>query len=343
MSSQVKDLPILCERIAQQIMAYPYKVWGFGEGIGLRAVWEAAAILERPEYRSWVLDYLEAWLHRHPPVQEADHSAPGYSLLDAYELTGDARFLIRAKALADQMCALPVLPSGGTYHRPTHPDYHHYIYVDCMEVDAPFFCRLAQVTNDARWFDTAAEQILGYATLLFDGNRNLFYHQYNGETGQTNGAFWGRGNGWAMLGLLETRTLLPQQHSAWQAVDSLWRAHVDAIVSAQHPDGDWSTVVDDPNAPAEGSLPAMFGYGLARGIQQGSLQGDAYLRAVERAWEATLRRITPDGILSGVSIATPPGSAAHYCAIPTGGVFPWGQAPALLFCLTRLKAESSTS
>jgi hypothetical protein len=40
-----------------------------------------------------------------------------------------------------------------------------------------------------------------------------------------------------------------------------------------------------------------------------------------------------DGLLEGVSIATPPGTAAHYNSIETGGGYPWGQGPSLLFAL----------
>ena len=40
------DLKTLARNVAQQAMTYPYKVWGFGEGIALRALWQAADVLD---------------------------------------------------------------------------------------------------------------------------------------------------------------------------------------------------------------------------------------------------------------------------------------------------------
>ncbi len=334
-----ENLSALAEQIAAQAMAYPYKVWGFGEGIALHALWSAADALKRPDYRDWVLALLERWLQREPPIQEADHSAPGFSLLDAYELTGNSRYLERALLLADYLQTLPRSTSGATLHRPTHTDYHHFLYVDCMEVDAPFFCRLARVTGNARCNDMAVEQILGYCVLLQDPVTGLFYHQYNQQTQRTNGAFWGRGNGWALLGLVETLALLPQTHPGWNLLAARLTSLADALAARQITDGNWPTVLDRPAAYTEGSLPAMFGYGFSRAITLGLLPS-RFQASAESAWDAMLKRLTPDGVLQGVSVATPPGNGAHYESIRTGGVFPWGQGPALLTCLTRLADRS---
>ncbi|MBK8023125.1 MAG: glycoside hydrolase family 88 protein [Chloroflexi bacterium] len=321
----------LIRAMADRTMAYPFKVWGFGEGIALEALWEAAEQLRMPLYREFVLECLERWLAR--PIQEADHSTPGMLLLIAYQHTGDARYLERALALAEHMARLPTDPSGAAFHRPEHPDYHHYLYVDCMEVDAPFLCQLAIVTKEHTYFDRAVDQISSYCRLLQDEATGLFYHQYNGETEQVNGAFWGRGNGWALLGLLKTLTVLPVEHAGYAALKRHFERLAQALVARQLPSGGWPTVLDRAETYQEASLPAMFGYGMQCGIAHGLL-APVYRDAVERARTAMTARLT-DGLLEGVSVATPPGDAAHYHAIPTGSGFPWGQGPALLFALAQ--------
>jgi unsaturated rhamnogalacturonyl hydrolase len=51
---------------------------------------------------------------------------------------------------------------------------------------------------------------------------------------------------------------------------------------------------------------------------------------VERALHAVRGNVSAEGLLEGVSDATPVGAdAAHYGARPRGS-FPWGQGPALL-------------
>jgi unsaturated rhamnogalacturonyl hydrolase len=321
-------------------MEYPFKVWGFGEGIALEALWQASERLNAPEYRRFVLNRFEDWLQREPRLVEADHSAPGSLLLTAYEATRDERYLKLALDLAAHMMALPQASTKARLHRPQHPDYSSYLYVDCMEVDAPFFCHLAAVTGEAGYHDFAAEQILGYAALLFDDAAGLFYHQYDGQTQRVNGTFWGRGNGWALLGLLKTIRQLPETHPAYTQAAGLFTRLAASLARLQHGDGSWSTVLDQPDTYREASLPAMFGYGIREGIAAGLLP-KSYAPVADRAWEAVQHALTPDGLLQGVSVATPPGDAAHYNQIATGSGFPWGQGPALLFALTALLSDRS--
>jgi rhamnogalacturonyl hydrolase YesR len=328
------DLIAFALRIAQQTQAYPFKVWGFGEGIALEALWETGHFLGAEDCTRFVADVFKRWLARQPRLTEADHSAPGELLLTLYEASGDPHLLTLARELAAHMQALPVdAASGARFHRPQHPDYHDYLYVDCMEVDAPFLCKLAAVTGDTRLYDDGARQILAYSTLLVDPETGLFYHQYDRTTGRTNGAFWGRGNGWALLGLLKTLRLLPPDHAGYAPILALYRALAEALAARQNPDGTWPTVLDQPATYAEASLPAMFGWGLAQGVRHGLLP-DTTKPVIGRAWRAVESRLA-DGLLPGVSIATPPGNTAHYDRIVTGTGYPWGQGPALLLYLTR--------
>ncbi len=325
--------PSMIRQIIERTLEYDFKVWGFGEGIALEAVWQAGDLLDEPSYQQRVITLLDRWLER--PLVEADHSAPGGLLIDAWIASGDQRYLDRAEALAAYMHDLPRDRSGALFHRPQHPQYHDYLYVDCMEVDAPFLCQLAEATSDQRYFDHAAEQLIGYAALLQDDATHLFYHQYNGQTQQVNGSFWGRGSGWALLGMLKTLRRLPKAHPAYAEIQQRFTILVDALAACQHAAGEWSTVLDQPQSYVEGSLTAMFEYGIDQGIRV-ELLPTTYQVTADSAWQALQRRMSPDGFLSGVSMGTPPGNAAHYNAIVTGTGFPWGQGAALFAYLLRL-------
>lgn len=320
----------LIERLAAQTMLYPFKVWGFGEGIALEALWDIDPHAPHLGCRVFVLDIYEQWLSR--PLEERDHSANGELLLLIYEQTGDLRYLDRARDLARHMMALPKADHAAALHRPEHPDYHQYLYVDCMEVDAPFLCKLGAVTGDASCTAAGVNQILAYSALLQHEN-GLFYHQYNEGTRQVNGAFWGRGNGWALLGLLKTLSLITPQTPRYDEALARFQRLATALAALQLPSGGWPTVLNDSDTYEEGSLPAMFGVGLHVAVQKGLLPPD-FQRAADRAWERTLA-LVDDGLLQNVSIATPPGDAAHYAQIATSTGYPWGQGPALWFAVVR--------
>jgi rhamnogalacturonyl hydrolase YesR len=99
-------------------------------------------------------------------------------------------------------------------------------------------------------------------------------------------------------------------------------------------------VLDHPDTYIEGSLAAMFAYGIDQGIRSGLLPLE-HQASADVAWGALQRRTSRDGLLEGVSVATPPGDAAHYDSIPVEAGFPWGQGPVLLACLSRFQAERS--
>ena len=322
-------------RVAETCLSYPYKVWGYGEGIALEALLAAGDRLGEPRYLDFVAGLMDRWLAARADVPYPDHVAPGVALLLVYERTGDRRLLDRARALGDFYVGLPQTRHGARLHRPDHPDFHSYVYVDCMDFDAPFLCALARATGEGAWFDLATDCLLGHARVLWDAGHGLFYHLYDAERDQTNGAFWGRGAGWAALGMVETLAQLPPDHPATPAIAALFTRLMASLVRLQTADGEWPTVLDDPASYHEGSLPAMFALALRRGLALGLLGEDARA-AADRAAGAMLQRLGDDGVLRGVSQATPPGSAAHYAAIPTGGAYPWGQGPALKALLLHL-------
>ena len=76
------------------------------------------------------------------------------------------------------------------------------------------------------------------------------------------------------------------------------------LVSFQTPEGLWRNVVDYPGAYPEFSATAMIGWAMLRGIERGWLDGATYRPAVDRAWQAILERVGPEGHLVDVCEST---------------------------------------
>ena len=308
-------------------MQWNFRVWGFGEAIALRGLLRAGDQLADPEAFGFVHGILRSWLGRGVARSNEDHVGAGRELVDCFRRTGDARFLEAARRLATLNACFPAGSSGARYHRGDTPGWRWQIWVDCMDVDGPFLAALARETGETGYFDQAVEELLGYARAL-QTESGLLMHGFERDCGR-NGALWARGNGWALMGLVDTLAMLPRAHPAWPELHRRTLALADALARTQHASGLWHTVIDEPSTYLESTLAAMAAYALREGFAHGVLDEAAYGEMERRARAAMHAQVDPDGALMLVSDATPVGALATYATRPFG-VFPWGQGPLLL-------------
>lgn len=123
---------------------------------------------------------------------------------------------------------------------------------------------------------------------------------------------WGRGNGFALLGLTEALTYLPDSWSERHQVLDIYRRHVAAMVRHQSDDGSWRQVVDEPTSYRELTVTAMTTAAMARGISRGWIEAATYREAVDRGWQAVVARVNEDGTLRDVSSGTGANESREY-------------------------------
>jgi unsaturated rhamnogalacturonyl hydrolase len=320
--------------VAAVAMRWNYRVWGFGEAIALRGLLAAGDALGDPAPLGFVHGVLRTWLGRAVARSNEDHVGAGRELLELYRRTGDAQFLEAARKLAALNASFPPGPNGLRYHRGDTPGWRWQIWVDCMDIDGPFLAALAHATGEDRYFDHAVGELLGYARTL-QTDSGLLFHGFERECG-TNGELWARGNGWALMGLVDTLTLLPRAHPAWTELQQRTVALADALALAQHPTGLWHTVLNDSETYLESTLATMAAYALREAISHGVLEAARHGPMELKARTAMHEQIAPDGRLQLVSDATPVGARAVYATRPFG-TFPWGQGPLLLALCQEVK------
>jgi unsaturated rhamnogalacturonyl hydrolase len=163
----------------------------------------------------------------------------------------------------------------------------------------------------------------------------LFAHFYLERTQRLYGHGWSRGQGWALLGLLDVL-----EHGAddlpgrEQIADSLRRL-ASALVATQEPSGHWRGRIGDPGTVVETSAAFFFSAGIWRGVRLGVFE-EELLAVADRAWYAGLESIAPDGHIAGVSAEVWPSLAeSHYRGVKAGVQVPWGQGPFLLAAAER--------
>lgn len=320
----------------------PMFTWDWGEAIAIQALMAASVAIEAPEYDRWVASRLILWQHIHPDPFWPDHLGPGVALVWHHERTGDLQAIDYAERLAAHMASLPEARTGARLVRPDKPDIDHYVWVDSLYTDGPFLCELGRVTGNADHLREGARQTDAICASLQDPSTGLFAHRYDDTTGETNGVFWGRGCGWAALGLGHTLSLLSPDHDAWDSLAGRLRCFASTVAEMQGPSGHWRAVLDRSEARLESSTTALISEGLALGIGAGAL-GEEYRPTVDRAWHAIAEEVAPDGRIENISQRSPSSPLwEDYDALPHGGCYTWGQGPWLLLACRFLLANGAS-
>ena len=106
--------------------------------------------------------------------------------------------------------------------------------------------------------------------------------------------YWGRGNGFAVLGLAETLTYLPQSHPLYANILLMYQKLLNGLLKYQDLSGCYHQVITLPGSYQELTSTCMIGYGIARGIKLGLLD-QSYLPTLEALWNGVKARVTETG------------------------------------------------
>jgi rhamnogalacturonyl hydrolase YesR len=178
-------------------------------------------------------------------------------------------------------------------------------WTDDMFMASSVLARVGARTRDARYGAAAGRLLIAYAGKLQrpDG---LFIHAADGPHA------WGRGNGFALLGLTDALTYLPESWPDRARVLEIYRTHVGALLKHQSDDGSWRQVVDEPSSYRELTVTAMTVAAMARGAGAGWIDGATYRPAIDRGWRAVVARVNDDGTVRDVCAGTGAGPTKDY-------------------------------
>ena len=192
----------------------------------------------------------------------------------------------------------------------------------------PLLAKVSQLTGDGQYLAEAVRQLQLFARRLQDPQTGLYYHVWDETTGKPTAEFWARGNGWAILSMIETLECLPKQGEAYKNLRRLFLAQLDELIKFQDGSGGWHTVVNRPDAYLESSASAIIVYTIEKAVRFG-IVAEKYRPHAETGWRFLMTKVTPEGQLIGVSVGTPPGDFMHYQTRAVG-TFTWGTGVFLL-------------
>lgn len=334
------DAAAVLRRVAQRTLRYDFTVWFWGDAIAFDGLLEADELLGEADCGAFCGRFFERWATA--PPGWTDYLTPGRALLRLNAHRPASRLEPAAERLMRWYTEeTPKGPGGAHYFRPDLPQFRTTVLVDSMYHVPSFFAQLGVSTGEQAHFRSAIDIWVSHAEALTGPRGPLLFHNYDVGSHRYRGYGWGRGNGWALLGLADVLELLPQDDAQRPALAKRFKELSELILDLQDRSGFWRTLLDEREAYLESSTAAFYGAAFIKGMQL-RLLDERYAEPVERAWAAMLSRIDEDGGLFGVSGVTWAATAATedlslYRAMPTE-VNVWGQGAAMRFAAERIRA-----
>ncbi len=193
------------------------------------------------------------------------------------DATGDPRYNDLVIQAADRF-----EPRGlGSAPKPCDPDFR----TEDMFMSGAVLGRAFKLTGDTKYTDILTNFMVSGKIQQSHG---LFWHC------RPAAYYWGRGNGFAAMGLAETLTYLPEDHSDWQAITGMYTRLMESLRRLQHPSGMLNNVLDVQGSYLEFTATCMMGYSMARGIRLGFLSDD-FRSAIDLAWQGVAERVDDVG------------------------------------------------
>ena len=193
------------------------------------------------------------------------------------QATGDPRYSDLIIQAADRFQAV----SPGEAPPPCDPDFR----TEDMFMAGALLGRAFHITEQSRYVDVLAQFVLDGDIQQDNG---LFWHCRSAPF------YWGRGNGFALMGLTETLTYLPEDHASRADIMDMYLDLLDALREVQRPSGMLPQVLDFPGSYDEFTSACMMGYSIARGLRRGWLDGE-WRQTLDLAWQGVAERIDDVG------------------------------------------------
>lgn len=204
------------------------------------------------------------------------------------------------------------------------------VWLDDMFMAIPAIAYMGAYTNDSKYFDEAAKQIMLFKDKMWVKEKKLFRHGWVEAMNPHPAFHWGRANGWAILTMCEVLDVLPENHPQRSAILDLLRQHIEGLVALQGKDGFWHQLLDRNDSYEESSCTAIYTYCIAHAINQGWISALAYGPAVQLAWHAVEASIDAQGRFMNTCVGTGMGfDPAFYMYRPVSTAAAHGYGPAI--------------
>lgn len=205
------------------------------------------------------------------------------------------------------------------------------IWLDDLFMAVPALAQMGKLTGESRYFDDAVKQVVQFSERMFNKEKGLYMHGWVQGMEPHPQFHWARANGWAVMTLVELLEVLPKDHSGYETVMAQLQAHIKGLVSYQGGQGLWHQLIDRNDSYLETSATAIYTYSIAKAINNGWADKQAYGPAILLAWNAVAKNVNQKGQVEGTCVGTGMGfDPAFYYYRPISVYAAHGYGPVIL-------------
>ncbi|MDR2658070.1 MAG: glycoside hydrolase family 88 protein [Oscillospiraceae bacterium] len=294
--------------------------WEWPTGVALYGMWKTYTQTGDQTILDYMTDWYSRMLAKPAPHRNVNSVAPMLALTCMYDKARNPEWLSHIESWAEWVhTTMPRTEFGGLQHITVWNKHYQQLWSDTLFMTVLFLLKAGQALGRAEWVEDAKYQFLIHIKYLQDRRTGLWTHGWTFDMRHSfAGAFWARGNAWFTAAAAEMLDALSERDASWRYVDEALRDQVTGLWKLQRESGMFTTLLDVEETYEETAATAGIAFGVLKGVRRGFVS-EVYEPMARKAAEAVLRKIAPDGTVTGVSGGTGMGhDLEHYKRIKQG-------------------------
>ncbi len=287
--------------------------WEWPQGVGLYGLFGYYKQSGSAEVLQFLTNWFDTNIAKGGIEKNINTTAPMLTLAHLYEIDPKPEY----GKMMEEWCAwimsdkgLIRTGDGAFQHMITGDPNDGEILIDTLFMTLLFLTKAGRLLGRQDYLDQANYQVVCHITYLYEKQKRLFFHGWNFNEWHNYGkVFWGRGNSWYTVGILELLSFQEKIDPALRKhFEEVYRHQVEALLELQDPaTGLWHTVLDDADSYIEVSASCAFLCGILKGVKLGILDKEKVMPCVEKGVQGAISFIGEDGAVGNVSYGTPIG------------------------------------
>ena len=304
--------------------------WSYYNGVVFEGIEYLYEVTGDEQYKDYVVEYMSSLISadgtwatcsnnssKECAGYNSTHGADCYKtaslLLDAYEMTGDGRYLTVAEQLyadLDTAAGSYSLPSAGSNFRHTwSADPSPDLWLDGLYMILPFRAEYAKHIADTEELDLIVSRMQWVSDNMYNSSEGLFYHAADSASSNS-GTFWLRSIGWYAAAIVDIMDSMEGENL--QSMKAQLVKLVNGMQACQNPsNGMWlndMAATQSSSNPYETSGTALVCYAVMKAVNNGWLD-ESYADMAILAFNGICEEKLENNNLTDICFKGAPGSS----------------------------------